>query len=76
MDMKVKNKNTRAYTMLHCPPDSPLGSKRERKEKKIIQDKVLGYREKTAAKKIVYQYWQTTVNGTYLIMADNIHISN
>lgn len=29
MGMKVKNKNTKAYTMLHCPPDSPLGSKRE-----------------------------------------------
>ena len=41
--MKMKNKNTKAYTMLHCPPDSPLGSKREtdsgNRRKKIKKNK-------------------------------------
>lgn len=35
-----KNKKTKAYTMLHCPPHNPLGSKRKtnskEKERKII----------------------------------------
>lgn len=29
MRMSVRKKKTKAYTMLHCPPHNPLGSKRK-----------------------------------------------
>lgn len=71
MGMKVKNKNTKAYTMLHCPPDSPLGSKREtdsgnRKTKqnnkktkqKIKKKNKTGYTKQATTVKITNLYKQ------------------
>ena len=34
----VEKKKTEAYTMLHCPPHNPLGSKRKRNSKEKERD--------------------------------------